>query len=95
MRRLWLGALVLLPVAAFIACGGSQPEASNAVGSAGDSDVCPLVDPGPPPVCPEGCKWNGEECRKHSGVIIIDKSDGGAGGGSTSATGEPEPPTTK
>jgi hypothetical protein len=74
MRRLWLGALVLLPIAAFFACGGSQPEANKA----GDSDVCQLMDPGPPPVCPEGCKWDGAECRKHSGVIMIDsRRDGG------------------
>jgi hypothetical protein len=82
MRRLWLGVFVLLPITAFIACGGSQPEASNAAGS---SDVCPLVDPGPPPVCPEGCTWNGEECRKHSGVLIIDSRPDGGGADSGEA----------
>lgn len=65
----------------------SGPEAtastaSSAAGAAGASsasasatssdDSCPLVSAGPPPVCPEGCVWNGKECRKREGIIMDD-----------------------
>jgi len=75
MRRLWVGLLVLPVLTVFFACGSgqSEPATSNA-----SSDTCPVVDPGPPPVCPEGCTWNGEECRKNSGVLILDAHDGGS-----------------
>jgi hypothetical protein len=90
MRRWWLSVVVLPPIVAFFACGGSQQQANNNAGS----DVCPLVDPGPPPVCPEGCTWDGEECRKHSGVLIIDsRRDGGRSGPSSDQPEQPESPT--
>jgi hypothetical protein len=31
-----------------------------------------VLDAGPPPLCPAGCRWNGTECRKDSGIIIED-----------------------
>ena len=49
-------------VALHAACGGAQPAPANASGS---GEICPLLDAGPPPVCPEGCVWDGETCRNH------------------------------
>lgn len=72
MRRWCLGLLVLPALVGLFACSGAQPEASNA-----GADVCPVLNAGPPPVCPEGCTWDGEQCRKHSGIIIIDARDAG------------------
>jgi hypothetical protein len=69
MRRWWIGLLVLPALVTLYACGGSQSPAGNSDSNAG-SDVCTVVDLGPPPVCPEGCTWDGEECRKHSGIIV-------------------------
>lgn len=89
MRRWWLSIVVFPPIVAFFACGGSQQEPNNA-----GSDVCPVVDPGPPPVCPEGCAWDGEECRKHSGVLIIDgRHDGGTSDASSAPPEQPETTT--
>lgn len=69
MRRWWLVLLGLPVVVAVVACGASQATSNTApVTAAGDA--CPLLDAGPPPVCPEGCDWNGTECRKGSGVIM-------------------------
>ena len=59
--------------AVYTACGGTQPEPTTA-GSAGET--CPLIDAGPPPVCPRECRWDGKECRKHSGIIIYDGDAG-------------------
>ena len=67
MRRWWLILLGLPVVIASLACGGSQTARSTA-----SSGICPLLDAGPPPVCPDGCVWNGESCRKHSGIIMPD-----------------------
>jgi hypothetical protein len=66
MRRL---AFCLLPaclLALVAACSGTPPAAAPSAGS----DTCPLLDAGPPPVCPDGCRWDGAECRKDSGVIM-------------------------
>ena len=41
------------------------------------ADTCPVIDAGPPPVCPDGCKWDGKECRKTGGVIWDGLRDGG------------------
>ncbi len=59
--------LLLLVLAASIgaACSGATPPPQAAAGD----DTCPPVSPG---VCPEGCRWNGTECRKEGGVIIFD-----------------------
>ena len=83
MMRRWLMGLVIPAFVSLYACGGAQTAPSGGDG-AGDSagngagDVCPVLDPGPPPVCPEGCVWDGETCRKHSGIIMPDARDGGA-----------------
>ncbi len=50
-----------------VACGGGAPAASSPPGT---DDVCPLLDAGPPPECPPGCVWNGNQCHKHSGVVM-------------------------
>jgi hypothetical protein len=66
MRRL---AFVFLPASLFAllaACSQTQP----AVSPSASTDTCPLLDAGPPPVCPDGCRWNGTECRKDSGIIV-------------------------
>lgn len=74
----WILAVCVLPaiVAAYAACGGAQPASSP---SAAGDDVCPVLDAGPPPVCPDGCVWDGEACRKHSGIIMpgAQSRDGG------------------
>ncbi len=68
MRRLFVIVLLSLTAAGAYACGGAATEPASAAGD----DVCPLVDAGPPPVCPEGCEWNGKECRKRGGIIVYD-----------------------
>lgn len=69
--------MLLLPAAALFACGGSSTPTETPPASGASSDTCPIVSPGPPPVCPEGCEWNGTECRKHSSIIMPDARDGG------------------
>jgi hypothetical protein len=69
MRRLVILFLLSLTAMGAYACGGSAPEPAA---SAGGDEVCPLLDAGPPPACPEGCAWNGKECRKQGGIIIYD-----------------------
>jgi hypothetical protein len=56
--------LASLVIAAAEACGGAQAPASQA------GDVCPVLDAGPPPTCPEGCTWDGAECRRVEGIVI-------------------------
>ena len=77
MRRWSILLLLPLTAAAIYACGGTQTPSS-----ASSADTCPLLDAGPPEVCPEGCYWAADtkECRKHSGVIMDDakKADSGA-----------------
>jgi hypothetical protein len=51
---------------------GTPPAAAVA------GDVCPLISAGPPPVCPDGCVWNGKECRQREGIIMDNARDGGA-----------------
>jgi hypothetical protein len=74
MRLFWTTILALPLAVAIYACGGAQTPSTTA----SDGDTCPLVNAGPPPVCPEGCTWDGEVCRKHSGIIMPDvRVDGG------------------
>jgi hypothetical protein len=89
MRRLSIFFLVVLTATMAFACGSASsptatPEsaapASAAPASAADGDVCPVTDPGPPPACPEGCVWNGTECRKNSSIIMPNARDGGTPG---------------
>jgi hypothetical protein len=70
MLRLAIGSFLTTLTLALVlgACGSASPPAS----SASSGDTCPLLDAGPPPLCPEGCHWNGTECRKNSGGVIID-----------------------
>ncbi len=89
MRRWWFGLLVVPAAFVVVACGGAQTDGNNA-GSAA-ADTCPVVDPGPPAVCPEGCTWDGQECRKHSGVIIIDARDGGTTPAPTGSSAPSQP----
>jgi len=68
MRRL---AFLVLPaslIALLSACPATPPPAHPSA----SADTCPLLDAGPPPTCPDGCRWNGTECRKDLGIIIYD-----------------------
>ncbi len=69
-------AVVLVGMFAF-ACGGA-PEPKEAAspassGAAAQGEVCPTVSPGPPATCPEGCAWNGTECRSNRPIVIFDR----------------------
>ncbi len=64
--------LSLCALGAYACGGGSSPNEAAAPSGASSEETCPLVSPGPPPVCPEGCNWNGSECRKGSGIIVFD-----------------------
>jgi hypothetical protein len=66
MRRLVFAVFPASPFVLVAACARTQP----AVAPSASADTCPVLDAGPPPVCPDGCRWNGTECRKDSGVII-------------------------
>jgi len=61
MRRWSILLLISLIAAATYACRGAS-----------STDTCPLLDAGPPPVCPDGCYWaaDSKECRKSSGIIL-------------------------
>ena len=77
MRKWWIALLSLPLVILLYACGGGRlpnkdPDDLDITG-----DVCPLVDAGTPPVCPEGCAWDGAVCRRHSGIIMPGNADGG------------------
>lgn len=78
MKRLIKQVTVLLAGALFLAaCGGGQEPAKDPAAEGGKSiaegEVCPTSDPGPPPVCPEGCTWNGAECRASRPIVVYDK----------------------
>ena len=66
MRRL---VACFLP-ASFLALLAACSQTPHAAAPSASADTCPLISVGPPPVCPEGCRWNGAECRKDSGIII-------------------------
>jgi hypothetical protein len=68
MRTLALCFLPACLLALLAACAPAPPAAAPSA----SGDTCPLVSAGPPPVCPEGCRWNGAECRKDSGIVIYD-----------------------
>jgi hypothetical protein len=77
MRRRSILLFAFLIPAAIYGCGPQpQPQPESGV----SSDVCPTISEGPPPVCPEGCKWVGNQCKKYQGIIMEDARDGGAGG---------------
>jgi len=85
MRRFSICLLVSLASLAMYACGSSTPASNSpdneSSGQTAASDTCPLLDAGPPPECPEGCVWNGTECRKNSSIVMPDvkkNKDGGA-----------------
>jgi len=65
MRRWLLLMLSALTAAAIYACGGAPVPTSTSPG-----DTCPLLDAGPPEVCPPDCHWDGKECRQGSGIIV-------------------------
>ena len=74
MRRLAL-TMALLACGIFAsACGAQAPKEAEAPAAAepSDGEVCAIKDPGPPPVCPEGCKWNGTECRSGRPIVVVD-----------------------
>lgn len=56
-------------------CGGSpEPkEAASPASGAAQGEVCPTVSAGPPATCPEGCAWNGTECRSNRPIVIFDR----------------------
>ena len=62
MRRWSILLLSSLTAAAIYACGGA-PVTSNT----SSDDTCPMLGAG---LCPEGCHWDGHECRKNSGIIM-------------------------
>ena len=66
MRILAFAFLPVCLMTFLAACVHTQPAAT----AASSGDTCPLLDAGPPPACPEGCRWNGTECRRDSGIII-------------------------
>lgn len=70
-------ALVLLGAIGAAACGGQDQKDAAApaptASAQAEGEVCPTASPGPPPTCPEGCAWNGTECRKKSPIVIIDR----------------------
>ena len=77
MRRFSIFLLVTLAAMATYACGsatptGDTPNNNVPTGQTAEGDICPLVDAGPPPECPEGCVWNGKECRKNSSIVMPD-----------------------
>jgi hypothetical protein len=77
MRRLSILFLASLAAMASYACStatspANAPPGDGSTTRAEDSDICPLLDAGPPPVCPEGCVWNGKECRKNSSIVMPD-----------------------
>jgi hypothetical protein len=74
MRRWSILLLISLTAAGIYACGGGQTPSDTS-----STETCPLLDAGPPPVCPDGCLWNGTECRKKLGIIMEgSKRDSGA-----------------
>lgn len=78
MHSLIKQAQALLAGALFlVACGAAQepakePDASGSK-TVAEGEVCPPVEPGPPPVCPDGCEFDGTECRAKRPIIIYDK----------------------
>jgi hypothetical protein len=79
MRVYAFASLLTCLVTLLAACSPQHPAAAPT--ASGDS--CPLVSAGPPAVCPDGCRWNGAECRKDSGIIIY---------GTTQNPNQPKPP---
>jgi hypothetical protein len=78
MRQLYVLFLVSLAAMATYACGSATPTGGTPADQGEESETCPVVDPGPPAVCPEGCAWNGQECRKNSSIVMPDaRPDGG------------------
>jgi len=85
MRRLSILFFVSFAAAATYACGSATPTnettpSGSSDTQSADSDICPILDPGPPPKCPDGCVWNGQECRKDSSIVMPDltsRPDGG------------------
>jgi hypothetical protein len=76
MRRWSILLLISLTAAGIYACGGASVPTNTP-----STDACPLLNAGPPPVCPDGCYWaeDSKECRKHSGIILEGmKADSGA-----------------
>jgi hypothetical protein len=71
--RYWR-ALLLVSLAA---AGTYACASTTQVSSSPSNSVCPTVSPGPPAVCPEGCVWNGKECRESRSIIMPDANDGG------------------
>src|SRR5690349_18973002 len=70
MRRWSIVLLGLFFSAAMIGCGPPQP--APVVSSQESDDICVPISEGPPPVCPEGCKWNGKECTRRQGIMMVD-----------------------
>lgn len=73
MKKLIGMALVLLSAIAASACGApaqKDPATPPGGAEAAQGETCPTVSAGPPAVCPQGCEWNGNECRKHSPIVV-------------------------
>jgi hypothetical protein len=69
---------VLLGAIAASACGAQDQKDAAAPASTASAqaqgDVCPTASPGPPPTCPQGCAWNGTECRQQGPIVIVDRA---------------------
>lgn len=68
-------ALLVCGVVATAACGAAADKPADDAAKAGkqiaEGEVCPAANPGPE-ACPDGCKWNGTECRALRPIVIFD-----------------------
>jgi hypothetical protein len=71
-----MAALLLAPLLAATACSGAPDKQATSPASSGtpiaQGEVCPTASAGPPPTCPDGCAWNGTECRASRPIVIFD-----------------------
>ena len=69
-------ALLLCGLVATAACGAAATDkpaddATKAGKQIAEGEVCPVANPSAE-TCPDGCKWNGTECRALRPIVIFD-----------------------